>query len=645
MVNIMNYDYALFCRGFVFSDMEINSPKEDWKQFILKYNNKNYYLWYDSKNELSFKTKGNNFCLILGYAMDTVDWHMEIDIICDSLLSNLCKSLNCFYDYLDVLNGRFVIIFGYDNNIIALNDATAMRSVYYHDKKCIIASHYEIIKNLTNETKHPFYDTFINIEKYKPWTLPGDMTPYNNIKILLANHELDLITLKIRRFFPRENNKEISLDEALLILPNHLKNQMETLVKYATPLISMTSGRDSKLTLSTTRDIKDKCIYFTFVNENPNLSNYDQRNRLKDFSYSKHISKVYNLNFKPLILNGQIFNNNELSKILKINHYHQHIPSAILEYIEKLPKGIHVQSNLIEIIRDLTYVYPKPPKHNSPQEIMSGWMMYWSIRHEIKDIINDFWKRNQWDEIFDYERVRLFYWEHRMSAWNNAATLLENDCAFNTYMLLNCRKLLNLGFCIPKYDRDKDLLVKYSTEKLWPELLYYIENTNKTLFDYYEYNTNAQKLELKDNLRYNTNLENKILKIEKNYQVIFGFDKCNLKSNDFCEIKLNKTLLIKKYVQISLTNDSNSLLTENNALYYIKTNSNLIYEQDLSTLINKSNIINIELDLDNFEELSIGIFCLKPINLNDYGIYLNLNLEYIKISDKPFQSIINLIAK
>ena len=37
--------------------------------------------------------------------------------------------------------------------------------------------------------------------------------------------------------------------------------------------------------------------------------------------------------------------------------------------------------------------------------------------------------------------------------------------------------------------------------------------------------------------------------------------------------------------------------------------------------------------------------CLKPINLNDYGIYLNLNLEYIKISDKPFQSIINLIAK
>ena len=641
----MNYDYALFCRGFVFSDKEIISPKNDWKQFMLKYNNNNYYLWYDLKNEFSFKSNRDKFCLILGYAMDTIDWHMEIDIICNNLLLNLCKSLNSFYDYLDTLNGRFVIFFGYENKVVVLNDATAMRSVYYYEKECIISSHYEMIADVTKEKHHSFFEFYNKIQKNKPWTLPGDLTPYNNIKILIANHELNLNTLKIRRFFPKENHKELSLDEALIILPNHLKNQMETLVKYQTPLISMTSGRDSKLTLSATKDIKDKCVYFTFVNDNPNLSDYNQKNRLDDFNYSKYISKVYNLNFKSLILNGQIFNNKELSKILKINHYHQHIPSAILEYIDKLPKGIHVQSNLIEIIRDLTYVYPRPPKNNTPQEIMSGWMMYWSIRHEIKDIINDFWKRNQWDDIFDYERVRLFYWEHRMSSWNNAATLLENDCAFDTYMLLNCRKLLDIGFCIPKYDRDKDLLVKYSTEKLWPELLYYIENTNKTLFDYYEYNTNDQKLELKDNLRYNTNLENKILKIEKNYQVIFGFDKCNLKSNDFCEIKLNKTLLIKKYVQISLTNDSNSLLTENNALYYIKTNSNLIYEQDLSTLINKSNIINIELDLDNFEELSIGIFCLKPINLNDYGIYLNLNLEYIKISDKPFQSIINLIAK
>ena len=641
----MNYDYALFCRGFILTDKKIESPKGDWEFFSFQYSNKAFNLWYDSKNKLSIKSNGDKFCLILGYAMDTIDWHMEIDIICNNLLLNLCKSLNSFYDYLDTLNGRFVIFFGYENKVVVLNDATAMRSVYYYEKECIISSHYEMIADLTKEKHHSFFEFYNKIQKNKPWTLPGDLTPYNNIKILVANHELNLNTLKIRRFFPKENHKEISLDEALIILPNHLKNQMETLVKYQTPLISITSGRDSKLTLSATKDIKDKCVYFTFVNDNPNILDYNQKNRLDDFNYSKYISKVYNLNFKPLILNGKIFNNKELSKILKINHYHQHIPSAILDYIDKLPKGIHVQSNLIEIIRDLTYVYPRPPKNNTPQEIMSGWMMYWSIRHEIKDIINDFWERNQWDDIFDYERVRLFYWEHRMSTWNNAATLLENDCAFDTYMLLNCRKLLDIGFCITKYDRDKDLLVKYSIEKLWPELLYYVENTNKTLFNYYEYNTNKQKLEIKDNIKYDSNLENKTLKIEKNYQVIFGFDKCKLKSNDFCEIKLDKNLLNKKYIQISLVSDSNSLLTENSAIYYVKVNSTIIHKQDLTMLINNSNIINIELDPDNFEDLTIGIVCLKPINLDEYGVYLNLNLEYVKISDKPFQTITNLTVK
>lgn len=642
----MNFNYALFCRGFVLSDKEIEPPKNDWKYFSFEANNKKFNLWYDSKNKFAYNKNQNVFCMILGYAMDTIDWHMNLDIICKNLSYNLSKSLNDFYEYIDTLNGRFFILFQYDQNLIILNDATAMRSVYYHEKECIISSHYEIIKNLTSESEHPFYETYKNIQKNKPWTLPGDMTPYNNIKILLANHELNLNTLTIKRFFPRANHRELSLNECLYILPNHLKNQMETLSKYITPIISITSGRDSKLTLSTTKDIKNKCVFFTFVNQNPNLNNYDQNNRLKDFTYAENISKVYDLDFRPLLLNNQIMENKELLNIIKTNHYHQHIPSAIVEYINKLPSGIHVQSNLIEIIRDLTYVYPKPPKNNTPQEIMSGWMMYWSMRNEIKNYINDFWKRNQWDDIYNYERVRLFYWEHRISSWNNASTLLENDCAFDTYMLLNCRKLLDLGFCMPKYDRDKNLLVKYTTEKLWPELLYHVENTNKTLFDYFETNTDSNKLEIKNNLKYNTNLENSVLKIEKVYEVLIGFDKCKLEKDNFCEIVLDNKILNKPFVQVALSTDSKSLITENKIYYYLKNDHDIIYEQDLSTLINNTSIINLKIDnLNNLNKLSIGLTCKDVINLDEYGIYAVLNIESIKISDEPFASSINIDIK
>ncbi len=635
----MNYNYALFCRGFVFSDKKIESPKEDWKNFSFEYCNKTYSLWYDSKNQFSYKREDDNMCLIMGYAMDTIDWHMEIDLICKNLINNLKKSLNNFYEYIDNLNGRFIIIYGHNQNLYALNDATAMRSVYYHEKECIIASHYEIIAGLTKDANHPFYEIYNKIQKNRPWTLPGDLTPYKNIKILLANHEIDLQKLNIRRFYPRENHKETTLDEILTILPNHLKNQMITLAKYTTPIISTTAGNDSKLTISACKEIKDKCVFFTFVNESPNLKDYNQFNRFKDYNYAKKISEVYNLNFKTLKLKHSL--NDEMLKIVKRNHYHQHIPGVIQEYLNELPNGIHVQSNLIEIIRDLTYVYPKPPKHNSPQEIMSGWMMYWSIRHEIKDIINDFWKRNQWDEIFDYERVRLFYWEQRMSAWNNAATLLENDWAFNTYMLLNCRKLLEFGFCEPKIIRDKNLIVKLTTKKLWPELLYYIENSEDSLFDLYKIDK-FNEIRLKNNITFNTNSNNKIFKIIGLYETTFGFDKKYIKKDDYCELKVNKEVIDKEYIQINI-NVLPNMLIEKSCLYvYIKINENEIYSEDITNLINNPLIINKKLDLDKFDSLIIGMKCINEINSEEYGNYAVLNIGYINLSGQKYTNIISL---
>ena len=209
----MNYDYALYCRGFVFADKQINSPKTDWKQYNFNINNKQYYLWYDIQNEISLKKHEDTWCFMLGMVMDTIDWHMDLDLVCKNCLDKLCKSKNDFYDYIDNLNGRFIIIFGDKNETIILNDATATRSVYYHDTKCLIASHYEIIAEIANEENHSYFDEFNKIEKYKPWTLPGDLTPYNNIKILIANHEWNISNLKLRRFYPRGNHKIYSVKE------------------------------------------------------------------------------------------------------------------------------------------------------------------------------------------------------------------------------------------------------------------------------------------------------------------------------------------------------------------------------------------------------------------------------------------------
>ncbi len=626
----MDYKYGLFCRGFVVSTERIKAPKDDWASFIFSNQKHTFYVWYDTKNNIAYYKENNNWCFILGIAMDTVDWHMNLNTICKNIVLKLNESNENFYDYIDTLNGRFIIIFGNEDEAKCLNDATATRSVYYHENKCIIASHYKIIADITNESLWLYYLKYCEIEKNKPWTLPGDYTPYNNIKILTANHEILLGKQKIRRFYPRSNHKNYTMSEILQVLPTFLKNQMITLERYFTPIISVTGGNDSKVTMASSKDVRNKCVYFTFVNEMVDISNKDQKHRVEDLQYAQNVASLYNLNFKKLTLKPPLAP--EIEKYVKLNHYHQHIPSAIPEYVKDLPRnGIHVQSNIMEIIRDLTYVYPKPPKTNTPQDVMSGWMMYWSKREEVRPYVENYWQKNEWDKIYNYERVRLFYWEHRMSTWNSAATLLENDWAFNTFLLLNCRKLLEYGFCIPKYFRDKNFLTKAVVKALWPELLFNIENSKYTLFDYYQVeNYGREELLYKYSINSNVNYIDDC----KIYNVVVSFDKSIVRAGDYVELVFDSLDTTDKFVQISLCTPSNNLMTSNKVKVYIKNNNKIIFEKDLSEI--KSSTI---VEFKAFSTIDIGLECVSDVDIEEYGVYSVLNIESIKINDDGFNNV------
>lgn len=138
----MKYIEKIYKGGFLFSDYKIK-PKKDWSELTI---NKQYYFYYDSVNNVSFLTSNDCFCLMYGYAMDTLNWHMDLEEINAHLLSYLINDKNKFYDYLDDVNGRFVLIFSDGKELKVLNDATGMKSVYYHKNK-ILDSKINLITN------------------------------------------------------------------------------------------------------------------------------------------------------------------------------------------------------------------------------------------------------------------------------------------------------------------------------------------------------------------------------------------------------------------------------------------------------------------------------------------------------------------
>ena len=605
----MAFEDCLYKRGFFLTDTNIENPMVGWVKANIGIR-KTFYLFYDPLNEFSYFSNGNKWVALLGRFVDTLNWITNIHEIGEKLFDDYKKSKERFYNYIDYFNGRFVIFYGNKSCSYVMNDATGMRSVYYSLDNCAIASHYGLIYDVFNNEEEPYYAIYNSIKAQKPWTLPGDMTPYKNVRLLIPNHEFLIEQRKIQRFYPRKNHGEYSPDEICDSIAENIQKQVELLSKKNKLMFSITRGMDSRVSMAASKTVRDKCIYFTYANSNfmgdkQDTSNNaigpnhlkDEKNRVADLKYTRTLCELYGLRFVALDLNHPI--DQELINVLNKNHYHSHIVSSVESYLKYLPKGLHIRSNLIEIVRDLNFLYTYNSDISNIDNIIR-WMQYGPFRSaQVIEYIVDFYKRNQMDEIYNYELLHMFYWEHRMAAWVNASVIVESDVAFDTYMLFNCRKLLEYGFCLPKFYRDLDYIPKLVIRKLWPELLFTLKNCDDTLLDYYEIEDEGY-YRVKDNLFVQSGnstelVQPKVVFIPRVYGALFGFAECENRKGDWCEASLRIHTKVNScyHMQLHVLPPRANKLPSGKVDFLIIFNGNIISRIDLSYLVNRINQYNI----------------------------------------------------
>ncbi len=207
---------------------------------------------YDPENTLVCAERKNVWvCLCGSYCMDTTAGHMNMQLIVDNLMKALLVSDESFYDYLDELNGRFVCIYSKKGIVSILNDATASRSVYYAVGQEVVASHYNLVHDLVPTEEDPFwkkYCEWVDDKKKEhkawPWVMPGDRTPWANIKILPPNHKIILPTMQSVRFYPRRPMPETDIGMATSQIANILAKEAETLTQYFSVYQSLTAGSE-----------------------------------------------------------------------------------------------------------------------------------------------------------------------------------------------------------------------------------------------------------------------------------------------------------------------------------------------------------------------------------------------------------------
>src|SRR5699024_3135454 len=165
-------------------------------------------------------------------------------------------------DTLDFIGGRYVVIVGTENNAEIYTDATAMRSVYYANDYDLVASHFNLLKDLipTNPLELGM--------KYATVSFTYDKSPAENINSLMPNFKLNFNDKKITRFFPRQNNKykEMPIEDKYLLFEKLWKDQINYCINtYDDIAFSLTGGNDSRISLAMLKDHKDKIRMFTYA--------------------------------------------------------------------------------------------------------------------------------------------------------------------------------------------------------------------------------------------------------------------------------------------------------------------------------------------------------------------------------------------
>lgn len=448
-------DRTLYARGYLIgrSASPIALPS-GWRTFEVGPRQNRFVVSHDDRVEAAVRSSGR-FCLILGKCMDLKLKSMDSAVIADQVLARFDDEER-LYEYFAELCGRFIILWGDDKSAWVVQDACGMRTCAY--SKDYISSHYGLINDIEKNVRIDYWTRY-NELKDRPWSLPGNLTPYKGIFCLLPNHRLDLMTRTVERIYPRKAKSPVAAESVAEYFANILRVQAEVLAKRYRLCLSLTAGNDSRVSLAALRDVRKHSVFFTMKKADSAVCD-------NDFNVAKHLTERLGLEWRPIALKG---GEGELIKADYLrNNYHWHNLNVIPYCMEMFsdPDDLHIRSNILELVR----------KRGPIGQPTSGVRQTQAICYPadgdnpfVRQTFDAFYAEQDMVRIenLGYSLEDFLYWEYRMGIWNAGGCLLGTDMAFDTWCFFNQRKFLDLGLRMPQMFRKANFLVDRMIEKLW----------------------------------------------------------------------------------------------------------------------------------------------------------------------------------
>ena len=417
--------------------------------------------------------------LLIGYILNPLNPNEGNSGIVNNLAVT-CTTQELFFKEIQILSGRYVLIYKNESSFLAVGDTCCLRQLYYGQlSHCTILTssprmflEYFGLDLQTNQLKKDFINSAQYKKKESAWV--GNKSIDDRLQKVLPNHYLDLNKIEVRRM-PLSPLQNLTSERSILDFSSSvLKGTFTALSKRYELIQPLTAGWDTRTLLSASREFKDKIQFYIFSGEKNSASS--------DTRIATNLAGKLGLNFK-------VIKPDTLSDEFLQEYNKEHVMPRILPktaniqyhyYNSNNPKLMNVNGNGGEIVR-CYYGYTR--RKISPEMLLlfSGYPS--SIEFVRQELEHWFVNASQFAEEHDIPLLDLFYWEQRMGNWG-ALYPFEQDIAMEEISPFNNKSLISALLRIkasqrrsPNYTFFRKLI-----QNLWPDTLSEPINPDKIIF-------------------------------------------------------------------------------------------------------------------------------------------------------------------
>lgn len=460
------YQRLKFRRQFLLARTPINRI-EDWNCLQID----GYYLYAHPDLEITRVDDSLKSIVLVGSLFDPTQPEKDNTDIVKDIHSEVSNPEDLFLR-IKPYAGSYVLLYKDGKNAIIVQDALAVREVYYCTKEnriiCgsqpnLIAEYSEPTIKARNEPEFiEFYAKHsLNLRWNHTCEWIGDETFYDGVKHLLPNHFLDLNKHEVHRHWPNVPIKRLSLEEAVRESSSFLQGSIRAIVHRHPVMMAVTSGVDSRTLLAASRGIQDKIYYFVnnqgLGHSHPDVSVPKKMFKGIGIPFHVHdVSEDADDEFRRIFLGNTFFASERILATIYNVYFKGHSEKVNVLGIGEIGRTRYGKES--KNLNSYRMIYQLGYRREGPYAIRQAD----KILAELMPV----------GRAYGLNVLTLFYWEQALGNWGPVGNS-ESDIAIEEFNPFDSHKLYEIFLGVDeKFTKVKNnILFNEMIRNMWPELL------------------------------------------------------------------------------------------------------------------------------------------------------------------------------